>query len=191
MPQGIQSAIHYNKPILTQGPEPVNHLSVVDLVGAAAHDTAIRLVVDDLGEFGIAQHAAAEQARLARCETAVSVDADDVDRRAFHRRGVGIDDGVLLGVDGHAELIVLPLRHVEALALTVARVDAVGLAARRAVVARADDDLVLDDDGTVAAAQAGRAAADGLSAVEEVFRPVGTMLFLNNERSPLNNAMRG
>ena len=124
----------------------------MDLVGAAAHDTAIRLIVDDLGELGIAQHAAAEQARLARGEAAVGVDADDVDRRPLHRGGVGVDDGVLLGVDGHAELVVLSLRHMEALALTVARVDAVGLAARRAVVARADDDLVLDDDGAVAAA---------------------------------------
>ena len=88
-------------------------------------------------------------------------------------------------MDSDAELVVLPLRHVEALALAVARIDAVGLTARRAIVARADDDLVLDDDCAVTASQAGRAAADGLGDVEEVFRPVGTLLFLIHDGSLL------
>ena len=86
MPQGIQSAIHYNKPILTQGHDTVNHLSVVDLVGAAAHDAAIRLVVDNPGKLRIAQHAAAEQARLSGAPT-YTLEESRTRLEAIYQRG--------------------------------------------------------------------------------------------------------
>ena len=152
------------------------NISVMNLIRPAFDDAAVGLVVDDLRELCVAEHAAAEEAGLAARERAVGVDADDVDGRAFHRGRVGVDDGVLLGMDGDAKLVVLAFRDMQALALADAGVDAVGLAARCAVVARADDNVVFDDDGAVAAAQAGRAAADGTRDVEEVCRPVGTVL---------------
>ena len=152
------------------------NISVMNLIRPAFDDAAVGLVVDDLRELCVAEHAAAEEAGLAARERAVGVDADDVDRRAFHRGRVGVDDSILLGMDGDAEFVVLAFRDVQALALADAGVDAVRLAARRAVVARADDDVVFDDDGAVAAAQAGRAAADSTRDVEEVCRPVGTVL---------------
>lgn len=150
--------------------------SVMNLVRPAFDDAAVGLVVDDLRELCVAEHAAAEEAGLAARERAVGVDADDVDRRTVHGGWVGVDDGVLFGVDGDAELVVPAFRDVQALALADAGIDAVGFAARCAVVARADDDVVFDDDGAVAAAQAGRAAADSTRDVKEVCRPVRTVL---------------
>ena len=78
---------------------------------------------------------------------------------------------------GHAELVVLPLGHMQALTLAKAGIDAVGLTARRTVVARTHDDAVLDDDGTIAAAQAGGPPPYGLGYIEKILRPVGTRLF--------------
>ena len=152
----------------------------MNFVRPALDDAAVRLVIDDVRELCVAQHPAAEEAGLAGRERAISIDADDVDRGAVHGGGVGVDDGVLLGVDGDAELVVLAFRHVQTLALAEAGVDAVCFAARRTVVAGADDDVVFDDDRAVAAAQARRTAADGARDVEEVRGPVGTLLFFSH-----------
>ena len=91
-------------------------------------------------------------------------------------------------MDSHTELIILSFRHMQAFAFTDACIDAVGLAARRAIIACADDDLILDDDGAITAAQAGRTASHSSRDIQKIFRPVRTLLFLIHDNSPLYTA---
>ena len=88
-------------------------------------------------------------------------------------------------MDCYAELVVLAFGDVQALAFADACVDAVRLASWGAVVAGADDDLVLDDDRAVFSAQAGGPATNGAGDVEEVFGPVGAGLGFAHGRAPL------
>ena len=76
----------------------------------------------------------------------------------------------------HAKLIILALRHMQALALADAGVDTIRLAARRAVVARADDDLIFYDNRAVLPPKTRRAPPDRFRNIEKILRPVWTRL---------------
>ena len=74
---------------------------------------------------------------------------DEVERAADHVAPGGGDDGVGLGVHAAAQLIALAAGDVELLTVAVAELGAVDAPARRAVVARGEDLVVLDDDRAV------------------------------------------
>ena len=54
-----------------------------------------------------------------------------------------IDDGILLRMNGHAQLVVLSLGHMQPLPFAQSCINAVSLAPWGAVVARTDDDFVV------------------------------------------------
>ena len=95
-----------------------------------------------------------------------------VERGALDRHPVDgrLDDRVLLGVDGAAQLVTLSRRDAELLA-QAADVEAVRRVARGAVVAGGEDALVAHEDGPDLTAQA-RGARGGLAReLEEVLVP--------------------
>ena len=149
----------------------------MDFVWSALNDAAVGLVVDDVGELGVAEHSAAEEARLAGRERTVGVDADNINRRAIQVCRFAIDNRILLSVHRDTEFIVLTLRNVQAFAFADARVDAVCLASRRAVVAGAHDNMVFHNNGAVAAPEACCPPPDSLRDIKEICRPIRALLY--------------
>ena len=94
---------------------------------------------------------------------------DEVERAADHVAPGGGDDGVGLGVHAAAQLVPLAAGNAQLLAVAVAELGAVDAPARRAVVARGEDLVVLDDDRAVFAPQAGRAVEHRVGDVEIIF----------------------
>ena len=87
----------------------------------------------------------------------VTFQTDDIDGAANHVASSGGDDCVLFGVYSDTQFVSFALGDVQLLAFAEASVDTVGFAARRSVVAGGDDFVVIDDNRTIAPAQAGAA----------------------------------
>jgi hypothetical protein len=115
------------------------------IFGAAVNEPAVSFLINHFFYACVSYHAAAQEARLAACQTSVSVYAKNVNRCVLHFFGVAVYQRVLLGVDCLAEFVPFAAWHMKPLAFAKFRIRAIYLAARRAVAARADDYAVIDD----------------------------------------------
>ena len=142
--------------------DPVLDLDDAEVGGRIADDDSLDPRVDDLA---LAHHAGGGSGNQL---SALGVHAHHVKRCAQHLLTGGGDDGVGLGVQRAAKLVSLTARNAQRLAHTGADVVAILASARSSVVAGGDDGIVLDDDGTVVLAQAGRSLRDGLGNIQIV-----------------------
>ena len=122
-----------------------------------------------------------------------------VERRALDGDAVDgrLDDGVLLGVDGAAELVALAGGDAQLIAQT-ADVETVSHAARGAVVPGREDALVAHEDGADLAAQTGGAGRRLTGELEEVLVPARPPLrrppspdVAEGVGAPLDTSLRG
>ena len=111
-------------------------------------------LVDDGGDSGVLDHPGAHDAGLRLFEGLAVLEAVEIEGGAQHLVAAGGDDGVALGVDGHALLVLLPVGDAVGLPPAHAHVAAVLVAPGGAVVARGHDLVVLHDDGPVLPSQA-------------------------------------
>ena len=125
---------------------------------------------DHLGNARVEDHALAHHAAVGARHQApiLGVGADHVQGSTQHLLSRRVDDGVGLGVDGAAHFVALTPGDVQLVTHAVGQVDAVLAAARGTVVARGQNDVVLDDDGAVPLAQAGATLGHGLGDIEIV-----------------------
>ena len=123
---------------------------------------------DDGGDTGVDDHALAHHAGadVAHDGAVLRVDAGLIQRRAQHLIAGGGDDGVGFGMDRAAHLVALAAGDLQLFAHTKIQIGAVLTATGGAVVARCDDDVVLDDDGAVFFAQAGASLGDRLGDIK-------------------------
>lgn len=125
---------------------------------------------DHLGNARVEDHALAHHAAVgARHQGAVlGIGADHVQSSAQHLVAGGVDDGVGLGVDRAAHLVALTTGNVQLVPHTVGQIDAVLASSGGTVVARGQDDVILDDDGAVTLPHTGTALGHGLGDIEVV-----------------------
>jgi len=100
------------------------------------------------------------------CVGIVVFQTGDINRSANHVPAGSRNDGIGLGVYGYAQLVAFAFGDVHLFPLTELTVDAVGLAPGCAVVSGGDDFVMVDDDGAVAATEAGAPPGDFFGDVE-------------------------
>ena len=118
-------------------------------------DRTILGLVDDHGDAGVLDHAGAHDAGFRLFQRLAVLEAKEIQGGAQHLVAAGGDDGVALGVDGHALFILLPVGDAVGLPPADAHVAAVLVAPGSAVVAGGHDLVVLHDDGPVLPPKAG------------------------------------
>lgn len=132
----------------------------------AGEFVGIGIFVDYARDAGVDDHFGADGAGLMGAVKSRSVHGDAEFRR--------LDDGVLFRMDGVAKLLTGTAGDAHLVAHTLALVAAVEDAGGRAVVARGEDALVLDDDGADGASFSGAACPcrDELTHIHKPFIPL-------------------
>ena len=106
-------------------------------------------LVDDRGDACVLDHPGAHDTGFRLLQGLAVLEAEKIQGGAQHLVAAGRNDGVALGVDGHALFVLLPVGDAVGLPPADAHVAAVLVAPRRAVVAGGHDLVVLHDDGPI------------------------------------------